>query len=157
MPPQLSASRIDTVAATSRTAPSRSSLCGRSWRGRRFRPRLEMKSASSPSGQVDPEDHRPVQVLGEKPAEHRPGEARGHEHAGEIDLVAAALPGRHEIGDDGLRERDEPAAAEALQAARQDQERAWLGASAQAIEPTMKTAMPISSVIRRPWVSLNLP
>ena len=74
--------------------------------------------------QVDPEDHRPVQMLGEKAAQHRPGEARGHEHAGEIDLIAAALPGRHEIGHDGLREGDQPPAAEALQAARQDQKRA---------------------------------
>ena len=103
-------------------APRRSSLCGRSWRGRRLQALVgDQKARASPSGQVDPEDHRPVEVLGEKPAQHRPGEARGHEHAGEIDLIAAALPGRHEIGDDGLRERDEPAAAEALQAARQDQ------------------------------------
>ena len=32
-----------------------------------------------------------------------------------------------------------------------------VGASAQAIEPTMKMAMPMSSVTRRPWMSLNLP
>ena len=32
-----------------------------------------------------------------------------------------------------------------------------LGASAQAMEPMMKTTMPISIVMRRPWMSLNLP
>ena len=32
-----------------------------------------------------------------------------------------------------------------------------VGASAQASEPTMKVTIPMSSVIRRPWLSLNLP
>ncbi len=32
-----------------------------------------------------------------------------------------------------------------------------VGASAQATEPTMKIAIPISIVIRRPWLSANLP
>ena len=53
---------------------------------------------------IDPEDHRPMEVLGKKPAKHRPGEARRHEHAGEINLIAAPFAGRNQIGHDGLRE-----------------------------------------------------
>jgi hypothetical protein len=35
--------------------------------------------------------------------------------------------------------------------------RNMVGASAQASEPTMKVTIPMRSVIRRPWLSLNLP
>ncbi len=72
-------------------------------------------------GQVDPEDHRPVERLGDESAQDGTGQARRHEHAGEIDLVASPLLGRHEIGDDGLGQGDQPAAAESLEAARQDE------------------------------------
>ena len=80
--------------------------------------------------QVDPEDHRPVQVLGEEAAQHRPGDARQHEHAGEIALVAGPLLGRHDVGDDGLRQRDQPAAAQPLQRTGADQRQHRGGESA---------------------------
>jgi hypothetical protein len=70
--------------------------------------------------QVDPEDRRPMQVFGEEPAEHRPGEARGHEDAGDINLIARALPRRDDVGDDRLRERNQAASAKPLQSARQN-------------------------------------
>ncbi len=73
--------------------------------------------------QVDPEDHRPVQMLGEEAAEHRPRDARGHEHAGDVALIAAPLPGRDHVGDDRLRERDQAAAAQPLERPGDDQDR----------------------------------
>ena len=72
-------------------------------------------------------------------------------------LVARPLLRGHDIGDDRLRQRDQAAAADALQAARQDQrEHAW-GPAAQASEPSRNTAMLASSMARRPWMSLSLP
>ena len=71
--------------------------------------------------QVDPEDQRPVELLGEEAAEHRAAD-RGHrEHRADIALVAAALARRDDVGDDGLRQRHQAAAAEALQRAAEHQ------------------------------------
>ena len=60
-------------------------------------------------------------MLGQKAAEHRPAHRRGREHRGDIALIAAALAWAHDVGDDGLRQRHQPATAEALQAPRDDQ------------------------------------
>ncbi len=109
------------MASTISTAPIRSSRCGRSCRGRRRRARSVIHSAARPKRQVDPEDQRPVQLLGEHAAEHRPEHAGGHEHRGDQALVAGTLLGRDDVGDDGLGQRDQAAAADALQAAGEDQ------------------------------------
>ncbi len=71
--------------------------------------------------QVDPEDQRPMQMLGQHAAQHRAADRGRGEHRADITLVAAALLRRHDIGDDGLRQRHQPAAAEALQGAPEDQ------------------------------------
>ena len=84
--------------------------------------RVRHPVGGEPQRQVDPEDHRPVQRLGDHAAEHRPEQRRGHEDGGDIDLVFAALLGRHHVGDDGLRQRDQPAAAEPLDEARQHEQ-----------------------------------
>ena len=71
--------------------------------------------------QVDPENQRPVDMFSQKAAEHRPAHRGGREHRADIALVAAALARGNNVGDDGLRERHQPAAAEALEGARQHQ------------------------------------
>ena len=72
---------------------------------------------------VDPEDHRPVHVLGEHAAEDRPADAADHPYAAEIGLILAALARAHHVGNHGLHDRHDAAAAEPLQAARQNQHR----------------------------------
>ena len=68
---------------------------------------------------VDPEDQRPVDLLGEEAAQHRPAHRRGRKHRGDITLVAPALAWADDVGDDGLRQRHQRAAAETLEAARE--------------------------------------
>ena len=70
---------------------------------------------------VDPEYHRPVQMLGDESAEHRPAAAGDDPDRAGIGLVVAALARRHRVGDDRLGERHDAAAADALQAAAEDQ------------------------------------
>ena len=41
--------------------------------------------------QIDPEDQRPVEMLGQEAAEHRAADRRRREHRADIALVAAAL------------------------------------------------------------------
>ena len=71
--------------------------------------------------QVDPEDERPVHAVGEHAAQHRADDARDHEHDRRIALIARPLARRHQVGDDGLGDRQDAAAADALQRARRDQ------------------------------------
>ena len=73
--------------------------------------------------QVDPEDHGPVHVVGQHAAQHRAGDARHHEHDRGVALVARPLPRRDHVADDGVGERQDAAAADALQRARRDQRR----------------------------------
>ena len=62
-----------------------------------------------------------MQMLGEKAAQHRPHQACQEIDACKKDLIFAAVLRRHNIGNDGLRKRDQPAAAKPLQTAREDQ------------------------------------
>jgi hypothetical protein len=71
--------------------------------------------------QVDPEDERPVQIVGEEAAGERAEDRRGHEHHRRIALEDRALARRQDVGDHGLRQRQDAAAAKALQRAREDQ------------------------------------
>ena len=71
--------------------------------------------------QIDPEDERPVEMLGQKAAEHRPADRGGREHRADIALVAAALARANDVGDDGLRQHHQPAAARPLQRAAEHQ------------------------------------
>ena len=76
-----------------------------------------------PKGYVEPEDHRPVQVLRNDAAERRPrnpGDDPGRAHIG---LVAAALTRGNHVGDGGLRERHDSAASDSLQRSAGNQHR----------------------------------
>ena len=89
--------------------------------GQALQRRIADEEGQCAQRQVDPEDQRPVQVLGEEAAERGAEQAGQQEDAGEIDLILAALLGRHDVGDDGLGQRDEPAAAQSLHGARGDE------------------------------------
>ena len=71
--------------------------------------------------QVDPEDKRPMQMIGQKAAEHRTENARAQEDHRCIALRYRALARRQQIGNDRLRDRNETAATDALQGAANDQ------------------------------------
>ena len=70
---------------------------------------------------VDPEDPRPVQLLGDEAAEQRSAHHRDDEGRRGIGLVARALARRSDVADDGLHQGHQAAAAEPLQRARADQ------------------------------------
>ncbi len=70
---------------------------------------------------VDPEDHRPVQVLGDEAAEHGAAAARRRIGDGEIAVVAAALLRRHQVAEHDHAHRRQSAAAQTMQRAAEDQ------------------------------------
>ena len=81
----------------------------------------EDEQRDQPDRHVDEEDPVPAERVGDEPAERRPDERREPEHGAEQAEVLAALGRRVEVGDDGQRDREDRAAAEALQAAEQDE------------------------------------
>jgi hypothetical protein len=85
--------------------------------------RQQQRQGSDAERQIDPENHRPVQVLGEQAAQHRSQNAAGNPDAAEIGLVLAALARGHHVGDHGLHDRHDAAAAQPLKPAREDQHR----------------------------------
>ena len=109
------------MASTISAAPIRSSRCGRSWRGRRRSARSVIHSAARPSGRLIQKIRDQCSCWANTPPRTGPSDAGRHEHRGDQALVARALLGRHDVGDDGLGQRDQAAAADALQAAGQDQ------------------------------------
>ena len=80
------------------------------------------EEGEQPERQIDPENQRPMQIMREQSAEQRAGDAGGDEDRREIGLVAPAFARADEIGDDRLRQRDQPAAAHSLQRAGADQQ-----------------------------------
>jgi hypothetical protein len=74
-----------------------------------------------PDREVDVEDPAPREVIDEEAAEERPDHRRDAEHGAEVALVAAALPRWNDVPDDGDRDDDQAAAAEALQGTEGDQ------------------------------------
>ena len=114
---------ITTADAISRTPPSQSTLRRRWNTGILLHLRQQQRQRAERERHVDPEDHRPVQMFGEHAAEHRPANPGGDPHAAEIGLILAAFAWAHHVGNHGLHDRHDAAAAEALQAARQDQHR----------------------------------
>ena len=60
-------------------------------------------------------------MLGQETTERRTGEARRHPDAAHIGLVAAALARRDRVAENGLRQRENAAAADPLQAAGEDE------------------------------------
>ena len=53
-------------------------------------------------------------MVGEEAAEQRPPHAGQREHGAEVALVATALPGAHDVADDGHRPRQQPPGANSL-------------------------------------------
>ena len=62
-------------------------------------------------------------MLGEEPAEHRPAHRRYRKHRADVALITSAFARRDDVGDDGLRQRHQAAAAETLERAAQHQRR----------------------------------
>ena len=81
--------------------------------------------------EVDVEDPPPGEVVDEETAQQRACDDRDPEDGAEEPLVAAAVARRDEIADDGHREHEQPAAAEALHGAEGDQLRHGLRQTAQ--------------------------
>ena len=81
-----------------------------------------------PAPAVDAED---AGLAGEEPADDRAEDARGAEHREEVALVLGALPRRHDVADDGQRQREQAAGAEALDRAVERQLEHRLGQGAQ--------------------------
>ena len=72
-------------------------------------------------GQVDVEDPAPAGPVGEPAAQQRAGHRGDAEHGPEVALVAAALAGRDDVADDAEGDREQAAAADALDGAEDDQ------------------------------------
>ena len=72
-------------------------------------------------GQVDVEDPAPAGPVGQPAAQQRAGHAGDAEHGPEVALVAAALAGRDDVADDAEGDREQAAAADALEGAEGDQ------------------------------------
>ncbi len=83
--------------------------------------RVRQREGEQAERQVDPENHRPVEILGKETAERRADSARAREHDDEIRVVLGPVLRRRDVGEDGHREEDQTAAAEALHRASEDQ------------------------------------
>ncbi len=81
--------------------------------------------------QVDPEDRRPMHLLGDKPAQYRAAQRRGGEDRGEIALQLGALSRRDDVGNHRLDQRHQPAAAQPLNGPGDNQEQHALRKAAQ--------------------------
>ena len=71
---------------------------------------------------IDPENGRPMQVLGQEAAEYRTADAGANPDDADISLITAALTRRDEVADERLRHRHDAAPARPLQAARENKE-----------------------------------
>src|SRR6201984_750360 len=96
-----------------------------SWRGRRRRMRSQMTSAMRPIGRLTQKKCWEGSWWEMKPTPRRrarasAGKAAAGEDAADIALVAAALAWADEVGDGGVGQADEAAAAQALQHAEGD-------------------------------------
>ncbi len=85
--------------------------------------RAQAPDGDRAEGQVDEEEPAPARVVDDEAADHRAADAGEREDDREPALVASTQPRRHDFTDERLRERHEPAAAEALDDACRDQRR----------------------------------
>ena len=102
----------DGRAQQGRCRPSRCARTGRRTDGRQDRAGHEQ--GEDAERHVDVEDPAPGQVVGEEAAQQRAGDAGGPEDGAEEPLVAAALTGADDVGDDRHGQDDEPTGADAL-------------------------------------------
>ena len=72
-------------------------------------------------GQVDVEDPAPGRVVDDEPADERTDDRRGGERGADQPLVAAAVARRDDLADRREREREEPAGADPLDGAEDDE------------------------------------
>ena len=75
-----------------------------------------------PHRQRDVEQPPPTRHVGDPTADQRPGHLRGTHHRTHVALVLAALPGRDQIAQDGLRQGHQDAHADPLDRPGEDQE-----------------------------------
>ncbi len=71
--------------------------------------------------EVDEEDPAPARVVDDEAADRRPDDRRRSEDRADQALPAAAVARRHDVADHGQREREEPAGADSLNRAEDDQ------------------------------------
>ena len=119
--------------------------------------RHRMKSDDQPDRDVDEEDPVPAEDVRDDAADGRPDEGRQPEHGPEEPEVLAALGRRVKVRDDRERDREDGAAAEALQAAEEDELPHRLAEAAQ--RPTRSGTGDTAKMItgRRPNRSDSLP
>ena len=98
-----------------------------------------------------------LDVVGQEATQRRADEGGDAEHGAEQALVLAALLGREQVADDGQRDREDRAGAEALDAAEGDQLLHRLAESAHRNEPKRNRLMPNISRLLRPNWSDSLP
>ena len=72
-------------------------------------------------GQVDEEDPVPAEVVRQPAAQQRADDRGDPEDGAEEALIAASLTGREEVADDGQRDREDGACADALDAPEEDE------------------------------------
>ena len=77
-------------------------------------------SATRPIGRLTKKIQCQLKLVGEEAAERRADEERDAEDGAEEALVLAAFGGREQVADDGERDREQGAGAEALDAAEED-------------------------------------
>ncbi len=71
--------------------------------------------SAKPDRNIDQENRRPTEMLGQIAAGHRPEGIGANRDGGEIALVARPLARRDRLPDQRLRQRHQPAAAKTLQ------------------------------------------
>ena len=144
--PQPVAARSTQVAAAGEDGRARGSRTARARRARvcAGSVRATTTSATTVSGMLIAKIQRQEPASASAPPSSGPATAAVAQTAPDEALVAAALAGRDQVADRRVGERQEPAAAEALESARRDQLGHRLRAIAQSTEPARKTAIATS-------------
>ena len=116
LPPK-SVKKIRHVVAAESSSTPRMSIRFSAFLFGRVRVNQAMVNAAMPIGDVDVEGPFPGQVVHEETAQQGPGDGGEAEDGAQRAHVLAALLGRDDVGDDGLRQDHQAAAAEALDGA----------------------------------------
>jgi hypothetical protein len=119
-PPRL-ARRISAVSVAARSAAPAMSMLGRRQCARRAKRPADDDERDEAERQIDVEDPAPAQLLDEKPADQRAHHGREAEDAAKDALELATLARGEEIADHRHRGHDQPAAAEPLHGAEDDE------------------------------------
>ena len=120
LPPQTSPSSSAPIPAASTPAPSQSIEWSRQRRAPRHR-QGDDDERDAADRQVDEEDPAPARVVDDEAADRRPDDRRRGEDRADQALPAAAVARRDDVADHGEREREQPAGADALHRAEDDE------------------------------------